>query len=83
MYNTPMKTQGPVNEFFYAAGLYSAADLPLVLDTVRSVVKAAHAQRNSHEPQWVSKIVTPIMSRLQTLSSSVSAKGRGIEDLNM
>ncbi|KAI4090084.1 MAG: hypothetical protein LQ344_004955 [Seirophora lacunosa] len=83
MYNTPMKTQGPVNEFFYAAGLYSAADLPLVLDTVRSVVKAAHAQRNSHEPQWVSKIVTPIMSRLQTLSSSVSAKGRGIEDLNI
>ncbi|KAL8956891.1 MAG: hypothetical protein Q9193_005702 [Seirophora villosa] len=78
-----MKTQGPINEFFYASELYSAADIPLVLGTMRSVVKAAHVQRNSHEPQWVSKIVTPIMSRLQTLSSSVSAKGRGIEALNI
>ncbi|KAL9014826.1 MAG: hypothetical protein Q9173_000534 [Seirophora scorigena] len=82
-YNTPMKTQRPVKKWSYAAGLYNATDMPLVLDTVVDVVNQARMQRNSHEPQWVSKVVTPIMARLQRLASSVSAKGRGIDDLNI
>ncbi|KAL8830036.1 MAG: hypothetical protein Q9170_005917 [Blastenia crenularia] len=82
-YNTPMKTQGPIVEWSYATGLFDTADIWGVQDTVKAVVKAAHEERRSHEPQWVSKVITPIMARLSTLSSSVSAKGRAICDLNI
>ncbi|KAI4129620.1 MAG: hypothetical protein LQ341_006546 [Variospora aurantia] len=82
-FNTPMKTKGPISKYTYAAKLYDAVDMSKVLETVVDVVEQACKQRDSHEPQWVSKVVTPIMSRVQKLKSSVSAKGRHIDDLNI
>ncbi|KAL8989208.1 MAG: hypothetical protein Q9177_001856 [Variospora cf. flavescens] len=84
MYNTPMKTKGPISGWSYSAGLYNASDLSPVLDTVKDVVDQAEQQRGvAHEPSWVADVVTPIMSRLRRLSSSVSTKGRTIEALNI
>ncbi|KAL8941268.1 MAG: hypothetical protein Q9211_001890 [Gyalolechia sp. 1 TL-2023] len=83
-FNTPMKTKGPIPKWSYTRGLFDGTELTQVLETVEEVVKQARAQRGiSHEPLWVSKVVAPIMSRLQRLSSSKSANGREVEDLNM
>ncbi|KAL9030031.1 MAG: hypothetical protein Q9196_001805 [Gyalolechia fulgens] len=83
-FNTPMKTKGPIPKWSYTRGLFDSTELTQVLETVEEVVKHARAQRGiSHEPQWVSKVVAPIMSRLQRLSSSKSADGREVEDLNI
>ena len=84
IFNTPMKTKGPIAKGCYSQGLFHTRDLPHVLETVEGAVQQATIQRGkSHEPNWVSKVVTPIMSRLQRLSSSKLVDGRQIEDLNM
>ncbi|KAL8953875.1 MAG: hypothetical protein Q9222_000288 [Ikaeria aurantiellina] len=82
-YDTPMKTRGPVPSHTYAPHLYTASDLPLVLATVKEIVKESDKNRGlCHHSQWLSKVVTPIMSRVQSLSSSTLGS-RGISDMNM
>ncbi|KAL8749567.1 MAG: hypothetical protein Q9184_006755 [Pyrenodesmia sp. 2 TL-2023] len=83
-FNTPMKTKGPISKYSYATKLYKVTEMPGVLETVGDVVEQASVQRDiSHEPSWVSDIVTPIMTRLRKLESSVSSNGRGIEATNI
>lgn len=58
--------------------MYTSADLPSVSSTVKGMVKVSEDNRGvSHESQWVSKIVTPIMSLIQGLASSTLG-GRNI-----
>ncbi|KAL9051955.1 MAG: hypothetical protein Q9206_004498 [Seirophora lacunosa] len=82
-YDTPSKTKGPVANHNYVPHLYTASDLPLVLATVKEIVKESDKNRGlCHHSQWLSKVVTPIMSRIQSLSSSTLGS-RGISDLNI
>ena len=83
MYNTPMKSKGPVANNVYAIGLYAKDDLLLVFDTVNTVVEDSYEHRGRcHEPHWVSAVVTPIMNRLQKLRSFKST-ARPVRALNM
>ncbi|KAL8886626.1 MAG: hypothetical protein Q9215_005699 [Flavoplaca cf. flavocitrina] len=82
-YNTPKKTNGPIANNVYAPRRYSDLDLSSVLEGVKDVVHQAEIYHgNCHESQWVSKVVTPIMSQIQKLRSSVLG-GRGISDMNI
>ncbi|KAL8957965.1 MAG: hypothetical protein Q9193_004887, partial [Seirophora villosa] len=82
-YDTPSKTNGPVDNHTYVPHLYTASDLPLVLATVKDVVKESDNNMGlCHHSQWLYKVVTPIMSRIRSLSSS-SLGSRGISDMNI
>ncbi|KAL9034752.1 MAG: hypothetical protein Q9180_005234 [Flavoplaca navasiana] len=82
-YNTPKKTNGPIANNVYAPRLYPDRDLLSVLEGVKDVVHQAEVYHgNCHESQWVSKVITPIMSQIQKLRSSVLG-GRGISDMNI
>ncbi len=83
--DTPMKTKVQIPESSYGPNLYGAQDLTNIHALVDGIVKrAASNRKKTHEPQWVSTVVGPLIAVLETLPSMVPALNtRRIETLNM
>ncbi|KAL8936683.1 MAG: hypothetical protein Q9216_004809 [Gyalolechia sp. 2 TL-2023] len=83
-YNTPMKTRPQISANAYADNLYDPADLDKVVETVKEVLVQAEKYRGQvHEPQWVSKVVGPLLGRLVKLAPFLAGDEQMIEDLNV
>lgn len=83
-YNTPMKTKTQIHGGAYAEGLYYPADLDKVLETVKGVLTQAEKYRGqTHEPQWSSQVVEPLLNRLVKLAAFLAGDEQMMEDLNV
>ncbi|KAL9017227.1 MAG: hypothetical protein Q9185_005430 [Variospora sp. 1 TL-2023] len=77
-----IKTQIPTSA--YAEGLYDAADLDKVMETVDEVLIAAQEHRSvCHEPQWGIKVLEPLLSRVVKLAPFRAGGAPRMEDLNV
>lgn len=80
-----MKTRAQVPESSYGPNLYEAQDVMRIHALVKNIVELAEENRGkSHEPHWVSTVVGPLITFLDTLPSMMSVhKKRRIKALNM
>lgn len=79
-----MKTKTQIPASAYAEGLYDSADLDRVLETVGEVLIAAQEHRSvCHDPQWASKVVEPLLSRVVKLAPFRAGGAPTMEDLNV
>ncbi|KAI4289697.1 MAG: hypothetical protein L6R35_001025 [Caloplaca aegaea] len=82
--NTPMKTKVQIPESNYAPRLFQDGEMARLFNTAMDVIQQASLYRGvCHEPHWVSKVVAPLMTELERLSSFASARNRRIETLNI
>ncbi|KAL8855415.1 MAG: hypothetical protein Q9178_007940 [Gyalolechia marmorata] len=80
-----MKTKIQIPESSYGPNLYGAQDLTNIHALVDGIVKrAASNRKKTHEPQWVSTVVGPLIAVLESLPSMMPVLDtRRIETLNI
>lgn len=79
-----MKTKVQIPESNYAPRLFQDGEMARLFNTAMDVIRQAGMYRGvCYEPHWVSKVVAPLMTELEKLSSFASATNRRIETLNM
>ncbi|KAL8919430.1 MAG: hypothetical protein Q9208_006808 [Pyrenodesmia sp. 3 TL-2023] len=83
--DTPMKTRTQVPESNHGRNLYNAQDAMAIHTLVTNIVQSAEENRGkSHEPHWVSTVVGPLITFLDTLPSMMTVqKKRRIKALNI